>query len=456
MLFTESIFWYFYISVISLIKINFVWIKSIRLQNIILLISSYFFYSYWDWRFLSLIILVSFQTFIFGKVLNSRISYRRAYLLGSVGINILVLAYFKYYNFFASEFLKLIGLNESFTLEKVILPVGISFYIFQSMTYVIDIYLRKIKPETNIVNYFTYISFFPQLVAGPIERASSLLPQFNKLHNITKRNLYSGLKLVIIGLFLKVVIADNLGVYVDRIFKTYEDLNGGSLLLGAISFAIQIYGDFCGYSLIAIGVAKIMGFVLMENFDTPYFSTSIQQFWKRWHISLSSFFKDYIYIPLGGSRVQNKYLAARNILVTFFVSGIWHGANWTFILWGSIHGFLLVIQRNINVKIPKILSWILTISVVLLLWVLFRSETIPDAFIYLSKIFREFDIPDIGKGTMIYFFYFLVVDLLLSYYKKIDEIWFGKYFFQNYILFFMLVLVLGSNSANSNFIYFEF
>ncbi|WP_413391336.1 MBOAT family O-acyltransferase [Prochlorococcus marinus] len=347
-------------------------------------------------------------------------------------------------------------MNESFTLEKVILPVGISFYIFQSMTYVIDIYLRKIKPETNIVNYFTYISFFPQLVAGPIERASSLLPQFNKLHNITKRNLYSGLKLVIIGLFLKVVIADNLGVYVDRIFKTYEDLNGGSLLLGAISFAIQIYGDFCGYSLIAIGVAKIMGFVLMENFDTPYFSTSIQQFWKRWHISLSSFFKDYIYIPLGGSRVQNKYLAARNILVTFFVSGIWHGANWTFILWGSIHGFLLVIQRNINVKIPKILSWILTISVVLLLWVLFRSETIPDAFIYLSKIFREFDIPDIGKGTMIYFFYFLVVDLLLSYYKKIDEIWFGKYFFQNYILFFMLVLVLGSNSANSNFIYFEF
>ena len=264
--------------------------------------ASYLFYSYWDWRFLSLIIVVSFQTFYFGKLIKIFVKHKKIYFIFFILINLLILFFFKYFNFFFLNFVNLFNLNNDLVLNRIILPVGISFYIFQSITYVIDIYFEKIKPEKNIINYFAYVAFFPQLVAGPIERASSLLPQFKKLHGVNLRNFYLGLKYIIIGLSFKIVIADHLATHVDKIFNLYYDLSGGVLLLGALLFSIQIYCDFCGYSLVAIGVAKIMNFNLSRNFDTPYFATSIKNFWRRWHISLSNFFKDYVYIPLGGSR----------------------------------------------------------------------------------------------------------------------------------------------------------
>ena len=271
MLFTSFIFWLFFLIVLFSIQINHQLFRSIKLQNFILLAASYFFYGFWDWRFLILIIVVSFQTFFFGKLIYVRHDNEsKLYLLFSILINLFILGYFKYANFFVNEFLKLFELKESLFFANIVLPVGISFYIFQSLTYVLDIFLKKLVPEKDIINYFTYIAFFPQLVAGPIERATSLLPQFRRLHQITLENLFSGIKLIIIGLFLKVFIADNLGELVDPIFANYQD-HKVELFLGSIRFSIQIYGDFCGYSLIAIGVAKIIDFQLMQNFKTPYF-----------------------------------------------------------------------------------------------------------------------------------------------------------------------------------------
>lgn len=301
MLFSSSIFWVFFAVVALLLESNTRFIGSIKIQNFILLIASYFFYGYWDWQFLSLIFLVSLQTYIFAKLIDKYKNHKKIALISSVLINISVLFYFKYANFFVSELVYAFGVKNSFTLENIILPVGISFYIFQSFTYVLDVYFGKIHPEKDPVKYFTFIAFFPQLVAGPIERASELLPQFNHLKKITLDNLYVGIKIIIIGLFLKSFIADSIAPFTDQIFMNYSNFNGGTLLIGAIGFTIQIYGDFAGYSLIAIGVAKIMNFELMKNFNTPYFSISIQDFWRRWHISLSSFFRDYVYIPLGGS-----------------------------------------------------------------------------------------------------------------------------------------------------------
>ena len=248
MLFTDFNFWYFFLLVIFIIQLNFKFIKSINFQNIFLLFASYLFYSYWDWRFLSLIIVVSFQTFYFGKLIKSFIKNKKIYLISSISINLLILFFFKYFNFFSLEFANLLNLKNDIVLNKIILPVGISFYIFQSLTYVVDIYFEKINPEKNIINYFAYVSFFPQLVAGPIERASSLLPQFNKLHGVNLKSFYLGFKYIIIGLSFKIVIADNLASYVDKIFNRYYELSGGVLSLGAILFSIQIYCDFCGYS----------------------------------------------------------------------------------------------------------------------------------------------------------------------------------------------------------------
>lgn len=456
MLFTTSVFWIFLIVVLILLQLNYYIFKSINFQNICLLTASYIFYGYWDWRFLSLIFFVSFQTYVASIIIHKSLNNKKLILFCSIFLNLLILGYFKYADFFVSEFLNAFNLTNDFNLENIILPVGISFYIFQSFTYVIDVYLRKINPEKNPLNYFTFIAFFPQLVAGPIERASTLLPQFQQIKNIKYEQIYLGIKICSVGLFLKIFIADNVSESVDLIFSNYQNYNGGTLLLGALGFTIQIYGDFAGYSLIAIGVAKIMGFNLMRNFNTPYFSISIQDFWRRWHISLSTFFRDYIYIPLGGS-MQKKLTTNRNIFVTFVLSGVWHGANWTFLIWGIIHGLLLIFQKSLKFKFPNFLGWFTTMSIVVLLWILFRSETIYDFYLYINNMFYTIGYPEIRKTIIIYFMYYFLIDLILFHYKEQGETWFGSLIIEVLIISFILVTVIGSiESGNPNFIYFQF
>ncbi len=456
MLFTDIKFWLFFIFIILIIKINSDFIKSVNLQSSIFLFSSYIFYAFWDWRFLSLIIIVSLQTFYLGKLIYEKPKRKNFLLSISVIINLLIIFYFKYFNFFANEFLNLFSLNDDFILPNIILPVGISFYIFQSLTYIIDIYFRKIVPEINIISYLAYVSFFPQLVAGPIERASFLLPQFKKLKKITVENLYIAAKYILIGLSYKIVIANQLAKYVDNVFINFNSLDGGTLLLGAILFSIQIYCDFCGYSLIAIGTAKVMNITLSKNFDNPYFATSLRDFWRRWHISLSSFFKDYVYIPLGGSRVDSKKLVFRNLLITFGLSGLWHGANWTFIIWGILNGFLLFSQSFIKLKLPKVISWLITFISISFLWILFRSNSISDSYLYIYGIFSDLSFPTINRNETMILSYFIFIDLLLNYYKNLKEYWFNSFTLQNYILVFMFIVILLSDNTQMNFIYFEF
>ena len=456
MLFTTGIFWIFYTVVFIFLFFNLKVTKSIKIQNFILLISSYLFYGYWDWRFLGLIFLVSIQTFVSGILIREFSNNKKTILTLSLILNLSILFYFKYANFFVNEFISIFKLNNNFLLENIILPVGISFYIFQSFTYVLDVYNKKINPENNLINYFTFIAFFPQLVAGPIERASSLLPQFKTLKEINQSNLFEGVKIIIIGLFYKVFIADNISIGVDNIFRNYQNLTSGTLILGALGFSIQIYGDFSGYSLIAVGIAKTIGFNLMKNFNLPYISISLQEFWRRWHISLSSFFRDYLYIPLGGNKTT-PYKNYRNILITFFVSGLWHGANWTFIIWGFLHGLIIILEKNIRFTINKFFHWIITICVVTFLWILFRSETLNDFFQYIHLLFTtKIQFPETGLPIFIYSFIFLLIESILFRFKESGKTWFSSHFLENNLLALMLVLVCGTILDNKNFIYFQF
>lgn len=432
------------------------------MQNLVLLVASYVFYGYWDWRFLGLLILVTGQTYIFGYLITANQSKKKEYLTSSILINIFILGVFKYFNFFYSELIGLLPPHFNYATLNIILPVGISFYIFQTFTYVIDIYNKKIVPEPIFVNYATFVAFFPQLVAGPIERASNLLPQFNRISPINWDVIYTGIKIIIVGLFLKIFIADNLEVRVQPVFDSYSALSGGSLLLGAIYFSIQIYGDFCGYSLIAIGVAKCIGFDLMSNFNTPYFSTSMQDFWRRWHISLSSFFRDYIYIPLGGSR-KSTALISRNLIFTFTLSGLWHGANWTFIAWGFFHGLLLIFQRLTRLDLGKsnvinyIVGWALTMSTWMVLLIIFRSESVSDALQYIKIMLVEMDIPTSNRSGLIFCGYYLLVDSLLIRNHKLEKPMSGNQYLETIILSLMILMVIGSlDITGQEFIYFQF
>ncbi len=335
---------------------------QLRLQNAFVVVASYVFYGWWDWRFLLLIAFTSFCSWGSGmlmqRVENQQIDpnltgggksleinklQRRKKLITTANIvlNLLILAIFKYYDFFVTEFAQLFHISTDGLLLKVILPVGISFYTFQALSYSIDVYRGKIEPTKDIVAFFAFISFFPQLVAGPIERATNLLPQFLKKREFDYDTAVDGMRQILWGLFKKIVVADNCAVFVDEVFKTYTYQSGSTLLLAAIFFTFQIYGDFSGYSDIAIGTAKLFGIKLMRNFNVPYFSRDIAEFWRRWHISLTTWFRDYVYIPLGGSRVS-KAKVVRNTFIIFLLSGFWHGANWTFIAWGAYHAILFL------------------------------------------------------------------------------------------------------------------
>ena len=368
-------------------------------QNIVLLVSSYVFYGWWDWRFLILILLSSMVDFFAGKAIANNVGkQKKMILIASVAFNIGLLAVFKYFNFFQESLIEVfthVGLQiEPFSLS-IILPVGISFYTFQTMSYSLDIYKGKLQPNDDIVQFFCFVSFFPQLVAGPIERAKSLLPQFSRVRTFDYDMAVDGCRQMLWGFFKKVAIGDNCAYFVNLIFADYSDYSPPSLFIGALLFSVQIYADFSGYSDIAIGCSKLFGIKLNQNFAYPYFSRNIGEFWRRWHVSLSSWFRDYVYIPLGGSRGP-KGQAIRNIFIVFLVSGLWHGANWTFVIWGLFHALLFLpaflTESNRTFLTPidptrlpsaKALFQISgTFLLALIGWIIFRSESIADAYLY--------------------------------------------------------------------------
>ena len=374
--------------------------KNLKGQNWLLLLGSYFFYGWWDWRFLFLIAFSSMLDFFIARRLNLEPNgtKRKALLWASVLVNIGLLAFFKYFNFFIESF------SEAFTFFgypippnrlNIILPVGISFYTFQTLSYTLDVYRKKIQPDKDIINFLTFVSFFPQLVAGPIERASHLLPQFGKLRKFDYAWAISGGKIFLWGFFKKVVIADNAAILVEGVFSNYAQQSSLSLILGSIFFSFQIYGDFSGYSDMAVGLSRVFGFDLISNFKFPYLSKNISVFWKRWHISLSSWFRDYLYIPLGGNR-RGQNRAMLNVFIVFLVSGFWHGANWTFIVWGLIHGLIYLFyfvsgpdkeDQFFSFSISNLFQIVLTFIFVSFAFVFFRSPSVHDAFGYLSGVF---------------------------------------------------------------------
>ena len=400
----------------------FVTAKSLKWQNILLLVSSYFFYACWDYRFLFLLIfstILDFYTGIKISESNNNTS-KKFWFWTSISINLGFLGVLKYYNFFASSFsdaITTLGFKCDVTTLNVILPIGISFYTFHGLSYVIDIYKEKIKPTKNFIDYSVFVSFFPLLVAGPIERATHLLPQIQAKRNFEYTKAVDGLRQILWGLFKKVVIADNCAEYADLIFNNSSNYSGSTLVLGAVFFAFQIYGDFSGYSDIALGTARLFGIDLLKNFSFPYFSRDIAEFWRRWHISLSSWFKDYLYIPLGGSK-GGTWLKLRNTFIIFLVSGFWHGGNWTFIAWGALHALfflpLLLFNKNRShidsvakgKMLPSLKEFsrmLLTFLLVVLAWVFFRADSMHQAINYISHIFTSalFKIPEIRPSLVI-------------------------------------------------------
>ena len=375
--------------------------RQVRWQNLLVVAASYIFYGWWDWRFLLLIAFTSACSYFSGLIINDG-RWRKTALWGNIIINLAILGLFKYYDFFAIEFARLFGLSADSVTLNLILPVGISFYTFQALSYSIDIYRSKMEPTRDVVAFFAYVSFFPQLVAGPIERATNLLPQFQRQRQFDYSMAVDGVRQMLWGFFKKVVVADNCAVFVDKIWADVGSQSSVNLAMAAVLFAIQIYCDFSGYSDIAIGTAKLFGIRLMRNFKVPYFSRDIAEFWRRWHISLTTWFRDYVYIPLGGSRVS-KAKVVRNTFIIFLVSGFWHGANWTFLAWGAFHAvlFLPLILLGKNRKYTNTIAegrWlpnlkelgqmVLTFVLAVLGWILFRSQSIGEALDFYAGLVR--------------------------------------------------------------------
>ena len=451
--------------------------KNTRIRNLFIISISYIFYGWWDWKFLLLIAFTSLCSFLSGICIEKFPNKTRMIVITNIIINLFILGLFKYYNFFVESFhhfLQYIGIQSQYTLLNLILPVGISFYTFQALSYTIDVSRKSIKPTHDIFAFFAYVSFFPQLVAGPIERATNLLPQFYKTHTFNYVQAVDGMRQILWGFFKKVVVADNCAIWVNEIFANYQNQSASTLLLGGIYFAFQIYGDFSGYSDIAIGTAKLFGINLMRNFNFPYFSRDIAEFWRRWHISLTTWFRDYIYIPLGGSRVS-KIKVIRNTFIIFLISGIWHGANWTFIIWGLYHAFLflplLLMKRNrkytndvaenrILPSISEVINIFLTFILVVFGWIIFRAENITQAFEYISSIFDSslFSIPNFKHPITLLAIIILIITewcnrkeshtlYLLNHHTKC----------MRYVTYFILALSLYFFSAPSEtFIYFQF
>ena len=462
----------------------FVTNKSLKFQNILLLTSSYFFYACWDWRFLFLLIFSTLLDYFTGIMMSESKNQKvkKFWFWLSISVNLGFLGVFKYYNFFIESFADTVsnfGLHVNPLTLDVILPIGISFYTFHGLSYVIDIYKDRIKAEKNIIDYSVFVSFFPLLVAGPIERATHLLPQIQRKRNFDYTKAVDGLRQILWGLFKKVVIADQCAQYANTIFNNSAEYSGSTLVVGAIFFSIQIYGDFSGYSDIAIGTARLFGIDLLRNFTFPYFSRDIAEFWRRWHISLSTWFRDYLYIPLGGSK-GGTWMKVRNTFIIFLVSGFWHGANWTFIVWGLLNALYImpsiifnanrnnmdiVAQGKYFPTVKEIFQIGLTFSLTVFAWIFFRANNLEHALSYVSEIFSsslfafpKYDGDDNKKPLFVLLFIFIIIEWLgrenefaiakINY--RIPRLlrWFFYYVIVSVILYF--------SGTEQQFIYFQF
>ena len=476
--------------------------RQLLWQNLLIVVASYIFYGWWDWRFLILIAITTILSFLSGIGIEKAPTQRgkKAVMIANIVVNLGILDVYKYYDFFATQFAELFGIKSDFLLLHLILPVGISFYTFQALSYSIDVYRKQIEPTHNIIAFTAFLSFFPQLVAGPIERATNLLPQFQKKRTFDYAQAVDGMRQILWGLFKKIVVADNCATYVDQVFADLGSHSGSTLLLAAVLFTFQIYGDFSGYSDIAIGTAKLFGIKLMRNFNVPYFSRDIAEFWRRWHISLTTWFRDYVYIPLGGSRPElptrlanksensqsgyKKAIIIRNTFIIFLLSGFWHGANWTFLLWGAYHALLFVplllmnknrryrdtvatttlpdgtIKAKLLPSIKESFQMLITFALVVFGWIIFRAESISQVWDYISQMYNGtlFTIPQhAGIHALFLNLVLLVVVEWFSRNKQhglsLEKIpAFMRYII--YIVFAFILFAFGGQTVN--FIYFQF
>ncbi len=453
-------------------------IKSKQGKLLLCLVGSYFFYGWWDWRFLSLIAMSTVLDFFVGRKMyeSNDDKERKRLLIISMVFNLGMLAVFKYLNFFIDSFQNitdLLGFQFHESTLKIILPVGISFYTFQTMSYTIDIYRKTLKPEENILTFATYVAFFPQLVAGPIVRASTLLPQFHEEHKFVMKNMILGLGIVLMGFFKKVVVADSVAVIVDQGFANPDMFSSLNMAIVVFFYAIQIYCDFSGYSDIAIGVAKMLGYEFPPNFNMPYFSKGFSEFWRRWHISLSSWLRDYLYISLGGNR-GGTFFTYRNLMLTMLLGGLWHGASWAFVFWGFLHGLYLILERlfkPINKAMKKALpgvvvaglSMLTVFMLTCLAWIFFRAPTFGEAFLVIERI-ASFDNLSFGsvRHKFVVMECFLLVGMLIA-----GELFSLKYDLPNMLLnrpffryvgfaFILWMIFLFGTFSSNQFIYFQF
>lgn len=455
----------------------FLFNRNLKLQNLFIVAASYLFYGWWDWRFLFLIALTSFCSWGSGLLIHhhkKKQNFASAKLFSAANIilNLGILAVFKYYNFFVTSFANVFldGQTDGLLL-KIILPVGISFYTFQALSYTIDVYKEKIEPTHDVIQFFAFVSFFPQLVAGPIERATNLLPQFAQKRNFTYEQGVDGLRQILWGLFKKIAVADTCAVYVNDIFNNPQQHSGITLVVAAILFAFQIYGDFSGYSDIAIGTAKLFGINLMRNFRNPYFSRDIAEFWRRWHISLTTWFRDYVYIPLGGSRCS-KAKVIRNTFVIFLLSGFWHGANWTFIVWGAYHAllFLPLIIMGKNRKyvnevaedrmlptIKETLQMGFTFVLAVVGWIIFRADTLSQAIHYMAGMFQPGSLYDQGLCQIAFYTILMFVMEWVTRKRQHGlDTTLKSHILKGLIYIALIVMMFLAYTYSESFIYFQF
>lgn len=449
-------------------------------QNLFLLFASYIFYGYWDWRFVFLLIVITVMNFVIGRglsVCGDETRKKFLFILGTAA-NLMILAFFKYFNFFIESsvcLLNSMGLQAHVPILKIILPVGISFYIFQAMTYIFDIFRGKLKPTSSFLEFALFVAFFPQLLSGPIERAKNLLPQIASPRVMTKTTTITGLNLVLLGYFKKIAIADTLAPIADKIFSAPDSMSGGQLWTGVYAFTFQIYGDFSGYTDIARGIALILGFRIMENFNAPYLSRNVTEFWRRWHISLSTWLRDYLYIPLGGNRLSSIGTYA-NLMIVMFICGLWHGAAWTFIFWGILHGIYLAIHRiirassklgvpcpsTIGKRMLSAVKVVFTFHLVAVTWVFFKASSISSAMEYLKGLVRFDHLADLSFSVMFAGFLMLALDFVQVLMRK--DVWLtdssvprlGRYAAAQFLMISILISAIAHLGQFTPFIYFQF
>ncbi len=458
--------------------------KNLKAQNILILAASYFFYGWWDWRFLGLIALSTVVDYTVGLQIDKHTEEkkRKLWLWVSLLVNLGLLGYFKYTNFFIESWVdawSALGVKMHTSTLQIILPIGISFYTFQTMSYALDIYRGQLKPTRNFLNFAAFVSFFPQLVAGPIERASRLLPQIESRRVFKYEEGVAGLRLILWGMFKKVVVADTCAIYVNDIFANYTEYSGPTLILGMVYFAFQIYGDFSGYSDIAIGTAKLFGIQLMTNFKTPFFSKSIPEFWNRWHISLNTWMNDYVFFPMAFAfRQRGKWGVGLAVMLTFLISGFWHGSEWKFVIWGGIHGlaFLPYIamskgpvrlfeshkEKHGSTSILNLKSFILMLipfAVNLFAWVFFRADSLGDAVEYLGRMGTNvISWPEGNKLAGLASIIVLLTIEGLNHSKNAMHLWFSQSFvIIRWVLSALIILIIIKGFASqADFIYFQF